>query len=271
MSSIRTVLVQLDATDAAAPRLRTALAVAARHAAVLTGVFVAQPPAAPLATALSDEPGELLARADRASYEHARSLFERLRAETAVPMRWQEPGGGGGVADLMALAPYADLLVLGAHDAAHAEGPPAGLAEYVLAATGRPVLLLPAGLELPAEPRKVLVGWDGSPAAVHAVVAAQPWLETAHWVLVLDGSPPVDDGQSRIRWYLQCHHVPAELVPPPRPGEPAGQALLALTRRESVDLLVMGGHGHGALHELLFGGAAHTVLQRPPVALLMAH
>ena len=271
MASIRTVLVQLDASDAAPPRLRSALAVAARHAAVLTGVFVAEPPPAPLATALSDEPAGLLARADRASYERARALFERLRGETAVPMRWQEPGGGGGVADLLAQAPCADLLVIGAHDGAHAEGPPAGLAECVLATTGRPVLLLPPGVELPAEPRTVLVGWDASPAAVHALVAAQPWLETAHRVLVLDGSPPAAEEDTGIRWYLQCHRVSAERVPRPRAGEPAGEALLELTRRASVDLLVMGGQGHGALRELLFGGAAHTVLRRPPVALLMAH
>lgn len=324
MSSIRTLLVQLDATAAAEPRLRTAWALAAHHGAALTGVFAAEPPAAPMATVVSDEPGELLARADRAAYEHARRLFESMResmrdsrrGEAAVPMRWREPGPEGGRADLLAEAAYADLLLLGVHDPAVPEGPPAGLAECLLSASGRPALVLPAAARLQPRPRTVLVGWDASPAAVHALAAAQPWLQAAGRVLVLDGSPHAGTGDAPIRAYLQCHRIAAELVPWPQAAESLarpqvsevptrpqaaelsarpqsaelstrpqaaelstrpqaaggpGEALLALARREAVDLLVMGCQGHGPLHELLFGGASHTVLQRPPVPLLMAH
>lgn len=271
MSSIRTVLVQLDATAAAAPRLRTALAVAARHAAVLGGVFIADPPAAPMATAVSDEAGELLARADRVAYERARSRFTSMQAETAVPMRWVEPGAGGCVADLLAEAAYADLLVIGAREPGVAEGPPPGLAERVLSASGRPALVMPDAALLESEPRTVLLGWDASPAAVHALAAALPWLQSARRVMVLDGSPPMDDGPAPICRYLRCHRISAELVRWPQAAAGAGEALRALTRREAVDLLVMGCFGHGRLHELLFGGASQSVLQAPPLPLLMAH
>ena len=271
MSTIRTVLVQLDATPAAVSRLRAAQVVAARHAAVLTGVFTADAPAAPMATALSDEPAELLARADRVAYEHARRLFESMRAETAVPMRWLEPGSGGGSADLLDEAAYADLLVLGRHECGQAEGPPAGLAERLMAASGRPALVLPAGLPFESEPRTVLLGWDASPAAVHALAAALPWLQAARRVLVLDGSPQADDGPAPISRYLRCHRISPELVRWPQAVPAPGEALLALTQREAVELLVMGCFGHGRLHELLFGGASQRVLQAPPVPLLMAH
>jgi nucleotide-binding universal stress UspA family protein len=272
MSSIRTVLVQLDATPAASLRLTNALAVAARHGAVLNGVFAATAPAAPMATAVSDEPAELLARADRAAYERAHGLFESMRTETAVPMQWREPGPEGGAADLLAEAPYADLLVLGVHDPARAGGMPAGLAERVLSTSGRPALLLPGGIVFEPEPRTVLLGWDASPAAVHALAAALPWLQAARRVLVLDGSPPAaDDGPAPICRYLSCHRVSADLVHWPHANRGAGEALLAPTRREAVDLLAMGCFGHGRLHELLFGGASQSVLPAPPAPLLMAH
>jgi nucleotide-binding universal stress UspA family protein len=267
MSPIRSLLVQLDATPAVAPRLRAALALAARHGAALTGAFGAEPPASPMATVVSDEPAEPLQRADRAAYEQARALFEDARAAAGVQMHWREPGPDGAIADLCDEAAYADLLVLGTPEAAWPEGPPAGLVDDVLRASGRPALVVPAAV-LVNRPEVVLVGWDASAAAAHALAAAQPWLEDARRVLVLDGCRPGAEG--RILAYLQARGIEAERVSWPHGAGSAGEALLALALRERVELLVMG-HGHGRLRELLLGGATRSVLSHPPLPLLMAH
>ncbi|WP_284614778.1 universal stress protein [Aquabacterium humicola] len=270
MSSIRTLLVQLDATPSAAARLHSALALATQHRALLTGVFAASPPAAALAATVSDRPAALLLRADRAAYEDAHALFESARGGSTAEMRWRAPGPDGALADVCEEAAYADLLVLGAHDPALAQGTPSGLVDEVLRTSGRPALVMPPGA-VPSPPSQVvLVGWDASAAAARALAAAQPLLQEARRVLVLDGTPSGrDDG--RIRDYLQRHGIAAQIVPWPHAAQAPGEALLALARRDGVDLLVMGCHGHGRLHELLFGSTTCSVLQRPPLPLLLAH
>jgi nucleotide-binding universal stress UspA family protein len=270
MPSIRSLLVQLDDTPSSPVRLRHALALASRHGAALTAAFVADPPAAPLATAVSHLPGELLVRADRAACERARADFESALADTAVASRWLEGGPAGAAASFIAEAAYADLLVLGRHQPDMAGSAPAGFAERVLLASGRPGLVLP-----PAWTRVgscVLIGWDASPPAVHALAAAMPWLQAAQRVLVLDGAPANNnDDDARLLRYLNAHGIAAELLEPPHPAADAGTSLLALARRHAADLLVMGCHGHGRLAELAFGGASRHVLQHGTVPLLMAH
>jgi nucleotide-binding universal stress UspA family protein len=270
MASIRSLLVQLDDTSSSLARLRHAVALASRHGSALTAAFVADPPASPMSTVVSDVPGELLARADRAASDRAQADFEALRADTTVPMHWLEPGEAGAVATFVGEAAYADLLVLGKHEPDLHGGPPAGFVETVLLASGRP------GLVLPPTWRRVgdtaLVGWDASPPAVHALAAAMPWLQGAQRVMVLDGSAAAADAtDDRLLRYLNRHGIAAEALQPPQPCDEAGPALLALAERHAVDLLVMGCHGHGRLTELLLGGASRHVLQHCTVPLLMVH
>lgn len=270
MASIRSLLVQLDDTTSSPARLRHAVALASRHGAALTAAFVAEPPASPMSTAVSDVPGELLVRADRAGPDRARADFDAVQADTTVPMRWLEPGEAGATATFIGEAAYADLLVLGKHEPDLPGGTPAGFVETVLLASGRP------GLVLPPAWRRVgdcaLVGWDASPPAVHALAAAMPWLQAAQRVMVLDGSAlDGDAGDARLLRYLNLHGIAAEALQPPQPGADAGPTLLALAERHAVDLLVMGCHGHGRLAELLLGGASRHVLQHCTVPLLMVH
>lgn len=270
MASIRSLLVQLDDTPSSPARLRHAVALAVRHGAALGAAFVADPPASPMSTVVSDAPGELLVRADRAAPDRARADFEAVQADTPVAMRWLDPGEAGGAATFISEAPYADLLVLGKHEAEPPGGAPAGFVETVLLASGRPGLVLP-----PTWGRVghcALVGWDASPPAVHALEAAMPWLQAAQRVMVLDGSAADADAvDARILSYLNLHGIAAEAVQPPHPGADAGATLLALAERHAVDLLVMGCHGHGRLTELLLGGASRHVLQHGDLPLLMVH
>ncbi len=278
MAFIRSLLVQLDDTPSSPARLRHAVAMAAHHGSALTAAFVADAPALAMSTVVSDLPGERLVRADRAASDRARADFEAVQADTAVALRWLDPGEAGAAATFISEAAYADLLVLGKHEPGLQGGAPAGFVETVLLASGRP------GLVLPPAWRRVgdcaLVGWDASPPSVHALAAALPWLQAAQRVMVLDGSATgaateaatrSDDVDARLLRYLNLHGIAAEALQPPHPGADAGATLLALAERHAVDLLVMGCHGHGRLTELLLGGASRHVLQHGTVPLLMVH
>ena len=51
-------------------------------------------------------------------------------------------------------------------------------------------------------------------------------------------------------------------------GKPA-EEILRVAREESVDLIVMGTHGHGELRHLLLGGTAETVFHHAPCPVFM--
>jgi nucleotide-binding universal stress UspA family protein len=75
-----------------------------------------------------------------------------------------------------------------------------------------------------------------------------------------------------IERYLRCHGIDAVLHADAGHGaDAAGDALLALARDVSADLLVMGCYGHSRARELVLGGATRTVLQSMMLPVLMAH
>ena len=112
------------------------------------------------------------------SEERARARFADAPATGGPAMRWVEGGHIDPVEAFRRHALYADLLVLGQHDPAAAPGKhsPDGFVESVLIATGKPALVLPLAGESQGPRKNVLVGWNATPYAARAVVAALPWL-----------------------------------------------------------------------------------------------
>jgi nucleotide-binding universal stress UspA family protein len=50
---------------------------------------------------------------------------------------------------------------------------------------------------------------------------------------------------------------------------PTAAVILEQTRRYSADLVVIGSHGHGALHDLIAGSVARELLKKSPVPVLV--
>ncbi len=280
VNTIRSVLVHLDATPSSASRLKFARVLALRHEAALSAMFVASPPQLPFKLALSESPAALLQRTDWAALNRTKSMFDNALADGGLRMRWLESNGTDAVEAFSRQALYADLLVLGQHDPAAAlpGGMPAGFVESVLIGTGKPALVLPFAVTFETAGHEVLIGWNETPQAAHALTAALPWLHSARRVHVLEvREAPAQDhlGELDIAQYLRCHGIVSALhchraSPPPVPSN-SGELLLSFASEVGADLLVMGCYGHNQAREFMLGGASRSVLQTMTLPVLMAH
>ena len=280
VNTIRSVLLHLDATPSSASRLEFARDLALRHEAALSAMFVAAPPHQPLRVAFSESPAALLQPTDWAALNRTKYMFDNALADGGPRMRWLESNGADAVEAFWRQALYADLLVLGQHDpAAAASGSmPAGFVESVLIGTGRPALILPFAGTFETASRDVLIGWNATPQAAHALTAALPWLHSARRVHVLEvREAPAQElpGELDIAQYLRFHGIVSALhchraSTPPVPSN-SGELLLSFASEVGADLLVMGCYGHNRAREFMLGGASRSVLQTMTLPVLMAH
>lgn len=169
MSTIRSVLLHLDATPASAARLEFARSFALRHDAALSAMFVACRPQRPVPPAFSESPAALLPPMDWAAVDRAKSLFDNVLADGGPPMRWLEssdagldiaqylqshgivpalhrhhasPADAGEVLLSFATEVGADLLVIGCYGHGRArESIPGGASRSVLQTMTLPVLM----------------------------------------------------------------------------------------------------------------------------------
>ena len=161
-----------------------------------------------------------------------------------------------------------DLVVMGR--AGEQEGHHAtGLGSTVeRVARTSPVPVLVAALDF-NEPRRVLVGYDGSDSAARALHFVVPLVSGLGLPAVVVS---VDEDLKRAAAlaaegvdYLKAHGVSADAKP--LAGDPA-EELVAL--QEPADLLAMGAFGRGRVVELLLGSTTEFVLRRAvwPVTLV---
>lgn len=152
-----------------------------------------------------------------------------------------------------------------------------GVAEAMIFGSGRPVVIFRPNDARPAPQGlgTVVVAWDASRSAAAAVAAALPALTSARKVVVLtvlnekatarSGAP-----QDLIR-HLDRHGVAAEAMEFDAAGAKIGSVLDHVALRTEADLLVMGAFGHSRAREFILGGATRSMLEAPPVPVLLAH
>jgi nucleotide-binding universal stress UspA family protein len=273
MKTIRSILLQLDATPASARRLEFARHLAQRTEAVLSAMFVVTPPQPSFQMAFAESPAALMQGIDGAEVDRVHAAFDAATRDR-VTTRWLEGNWADPIRGFCDQALYADLLLLGQRepDAADAGKAPAGFVESVLLLTGKPALILPFTGEFESIGQNVLIGWNASPQAARAVAGAMPWLRSARRVHVLETADeragPVDDSLD-LTQYLALHGIAATThhagaVDP-------GNSLLSLACDVDADLLVMGCYGHSRAREFVLGGATRMVLQTMTLPVLMAH
>jgi nucleotide-binding universal stress UspA family protein len=173
------------------------------------------------------------------------------------------------------MARFCDLIVMSQTD----PGQPAPCAatdvpELVILSYSRPVLLVPYAGRCDRVGSKILVAWDGSSEASHALTCSIPLLQKAAEVdIALFRMPATDNpeaqGRDLMAW-LARHQVAAKILIE-NTDIHAGDALLRLASDRQSDLIVMGGYGHARFREFLLGGVTATVLQSMTVPVLMAH
>jgi nucleotide-binding universal stress UspA family protein len=273
----KTMLVHVDTGRSAPARLKLSADLAARFAAHVTGLYVRRPFQAP---AFSDagpamdslyRTYENTAKADEAL---ATAAFRDLIGGTSLSSEWRVTDG---LAEeiVAAHARYADLVIVGQSEPDDATTTPSDLAETVVIASERPVLIVPhIGVTKPPG-KTVLLCWNGTREAARAVTGALPILKKADKVIILlvdprnDGNP--EGPGARVATWLSRHGVKVVIKRDTAGGSDIGGIILSRAADQDADLVVMGLYGHSRMREWVLGGASRTLLASMTVPLLVAH
>lgn len=210
------------------------------------------------------------ANLDAAAREANVAVLDAPAIGRGVTCSFREVEGGftAGVRDAARLS---DLVVFG--PSAAQGGPDIGGAFIeTLTHGGRPVLLAPQEAVEDLVP-KIVVGWDASAVAAHAISAAMPLLACAGTVELFmvgeraNGTVSPDDALE----YLSLHGIEAR----PRIFDAGhaspGEVLLREADAAGATLLVLGGYGHSRLFETLFGGTTVHAAAHSTLPLFMVH
>lgn len=245
----RNIVVHLDHSPQVRQRLNVAVAVAERTGAHLQAVFAV---ANANLKVLSSRQRLALAAPAAADLEQE---FHEVTGLKAVASDWQmrlSDGDDEVGLEVIRLARFSDLIILGQFDAGAADGSvPADLVDRVILRSGTPVLIVPYSGRFPTVGERILIAWNGSREATRAMRDAVPLLAAALSVTVLALAPA--GGESRggdgeagdLIAYLNRHGVNAEadrLVFDPSAINPA-ERLLSHLADCGTDLLVIGGPG----------------------------
>ena len=279
MSTLRSILLHIDASPRSVQRLALAHVLAARYGAHVSALYASTPTALSLPFVVGQGAAEMLPMLQQLDIDYRdniKALFDRTESSTTTPFIWSELREAPLIPAFARHALCTDLLVLGQHDATDplTVGVPSDFVPSVLIASGRPALVVPYVDLGTTFGEQALIGWKPTRECVHAVSAAIPFLKRAkhiHLTIAADAAEIADQARA-LEAYLRLHGVEAPVqrhssVPSGEPGE----GLLSLAADVSADLLVMGCYGHSRTRELVLGGATRTVLRSMTLPVLMAH
>jgi nucleotide-binding universal stress UspA family protein len=135
-----------------------------------------------------------------------------------------------------------------------------------------PVLMVPHGIESLDLAGPVVVAWNGSAEAAHALRMALPLLMRAtdvHLVEVSDDIPGL--AAREAAQYLSRHGIMVDVHEWPAKGRRVSVALLHAAAELSARFMVMGAYGHSRLRETVLGGVTRELITSATVPLLMVH
>lgn len=258
-----TILVPIDGSAMSWQALGQAIEVAKREGdgGVLHGLYV-------IDSALVTTPYEFMLAEAFAAREYLENRGRELLAEfaqrvTAAGLREETEIAEGDVGrTICERAKLADLVVLGREGiGATADRLLFGsVFEAVVRHSPRPVLVS-VGAARPV--RRALLAYDGSARAKDALeVVAAAARERGAGVTVLSVTEPGRVGPETLAAataYLREHRIePALLM---LPEEHPAAAILRTAEQRDVDLIALGGYGHGRFLEVLFGHTVDEVLR----------
>lgn len=172
-------------------------------------------------------------------------------------------------------ARYCDLVVMEEPYSSKRDEVSVRILEGALFEGSVPVLVCPE--RAPEEMgRRILIGWDRSLEALHAIRGAMGFLKAADSVeLTLIDPLPSESGQddpgADMALMLSRHGVNVTVAQVPSAGRSISDALRKRVMDIGADTMVMGAYGHSRLREALIGGPTRDMLESAPVPVLMAH
>lgn len=277
-TSFKQLLVHVDASPACRVRLDIACALARQQGAALAAIYAATSYTVAM-TYPDPASADLLARMqqeDTQRRDRARAAFDAVAAATGVHATWGEVADEPVIGAVAQQSLFADLMVLGQHDASPDAGNdvPPDFAESVLATSGKPGLIVPYVGRFDNMGDTVVIAWKDTRESARAVAAALPLLQRAQRVHVLAwGSQPTAFAGAtlNLEGYLQQHGVQAQWHREATEPDQVGDLLLSRASDLGASLLVMGCYGHSRMREWMLGGTSRTILRSMTLPILMAH
>lgn len=249
----------------------SAIALATAHDAKVSALVIADLP-----TPFFSEVGFVGSEVNAHSYNEVRENAEALAETIRHRLKYAGISSDVQVVDVSpvtrgkavaAHARYSDLSIMGGRDHNQAASSTATATfESLLMQSGRPVIVVPAGVPLPARPKRVVLAWQPSREATRVAHDVLPLLEpgTQLELLIIDPEKTQDEEREgpgeRIAQKLASQGLPVRIVAKPRQGRSDGEDLVRYVAETDADLLVMGGYGHSRLRELILGGTTRAVL-----------
>ena len=288
---IKTILVPLNGGPMDGTALAAAAPIAKRHGAHVTALFAAADPSAiPMAMmgdgsglALSEGLFETLQAQIGERRIRAEASFAAWRKSAGLPLAKRpgtRAGAGAGATLLVEIGEAAELVrihsVLADLVVVPLPGPDEASNELVLEAAlfdgGRPALAVPdIAAPAPAADAPVLIAWNGSAEAAHALTASLPVLAASREIIVLHaGTANRRTMLNPVAAYLAGHGIKAATRGIPDHGD-AGKAILDEAARLEAGLLVIGAYTHSRVREFIFGGVTSYVLGHARLPVLTAH
>lgn len=265
------ILVHLDLTSNCMARMELAIAVAARHGARLTGLYIVAHQYYQPSRVHDDEQIVVL-----------RKSFNEMADAQGVDAEWLLVDWsviGIGMTEIINHhAHYADLVIVGQtppppeqHDV------PTDLPERVVLGSGRPVLVVPYAGRFKTAGANILVAWKAGRESTRAVNDALMLLKNADNVRVLavNSTNSYDDDNEalceNICAHLGRHGIPAVAERLTSPAGSIGDLLMNHAWENGCDLLVMGAYATTPQKTLVLGTVARQLLNQMTLPVLMGH
>lgn len=217
--------------------------------------------------------------------QRAAALVEEVRTETGhadVPVE-VTVAGGSAAAQLLAAAEDADLLVVGSRGRGAVRSAVLGsVALHCVTHARVPVVVVHPRVEAALRPGRVVVGLDGSPESTRALeraareaellgaelVAVAAYSPVSYWSDAYDVLiPPADELAADVRAGAERQLADVGLpdgVPVRLLVEEGAAGEVLVQAAQGAELLVVGGHGRGAIRGMLLGSVAlHCVVTGP--------
>jgi nucleotide-binding universal stress UspA family protein len=172
-------------------------------------------------------------------------------------------------------ARYADLSIIAKPERADASLTHAYF-RALLFESGRPVLVVPLGADLPRRFRKLLVAWKPTreaTRAVHDAIAA--FAPESVEVLAVDPQVSVlghgEEPGADIGAHIARHGIDVTVATRPSASSGVATTLLHHAAEVGADVVVAGGYGHARLREWVLGGATREFLEELQVPVCFSH
>lgn len=278
--AIRNLIVLVDDSKGCAARIETALFMARKYGAHLTGVLAQE-----MTLLTGEEIRGLSKTAQDLAAEHVGKMEEeagleikQLFYEQVARAKWKEKASWRmihGNPDQVAtvISRYADLVLAGQEEKPHQENKIVDPGK-VVSISGRPMFVVPQKFKHKELTEHVVLGWNGSREAARAISDSMQILETKTLITILTFRPAAempenygfDIGAHIRRHGLATKHVQFES----RSGK-FGWDIVNYASKVNADLIVMGAYTRSRLTEAIFGGATRSVLKHMITPVFLSH